>query len=335
VQIVLFLLLCVTFVLGDTNLKIASYNVENLFDLEKSGHEYPEYIPYTSANWNKTTYKIKLKNIAKVIKDIDADIIALQEVESLQALRDLRFTLKQAGLYYQYYKIADNKNTTIKVALLCKIPFFYTKELDVTSSYAYRNILEVKFRVNKKDFYLFVNHWKAKSGPESKRIVSAKTLQKRIKQLGYDKNIILLGDFNSDYEEYIRFERKRAHNDTNGKTGINHILKTIQQNKESSLVSYEKDNFYNLWYDADEEKRYTYIFRGQKEALDNILISQSLLQKEDMYYKNASISSYKPDYLLKGKSINRWQTSKKKPHTHKGKGYSDHLPIVANFVVTN
>ena len=56
-------------------MKIASYNVENLFDLYKSGNEYKEYIPNTKSNWNQRTYKIKLKNIAKVIVEIDADIM--------------------------------------------------------------------------------------------------------------------------------------------------------------------------------------------------------------------------------------------------------------------
>ncbi|MEA2099470.1 MAG: endonuclease [Campylobacterota bacterium] len=314
-------------------MKIASYNVENLFDLEKSGREYQEYIPFTKSNWNLKNYKIKLQNISRVIKEIDADIIAIQEIESLQALKDLRLTLKQKGLYYQYYKIANRKNTTIKVAFLSKIPFVYAKELAVTPTYRYRNILEAKFKVNNKDLYLFVNHWKAKSGPESKRIVSAKVLKKRVSEIGYDKNIVMVGDFNSDYEEYIKFKRKRRHNDTGGKTGINHVLKTIKQTKKASKVKYEKYNFYNLWYDAEKEDRYTYIFRGKKEALDNILISQSLLKNKGIYYKHSSVTPYQPKYLFKGKRIYRWQTTRKKPNRHKGKGYSDHLAVVAEFVV--
>lgn len=331
---VLFLFVVLTITLfGDVNLKIATYNVENLFDLKKDGYEYKEYIPNTKSNWNKTTYKIKLDNISRVIKEINADIIALQEIESLQALKDLRFTLKQKGLYYQYYKIADRKNTTIKVAILSKIAFVYTKEILVTSSYKYRNILEAKFKINNKELYFFVNHWKAKSGPESMRIVSAKELKKRITAIGHDKNIILLGDFNSDYEEYIKFKRKRKHNNTNGKTGINHVLHTKEQTTEASTVRYDKNSLYNLWYDTDVNNRYTYIFRGKKEALDNILVSQSLLEQNDISYKYNSISSYKPKYLFKGKSIYRWQTSRKKPRKHKGKGYSDHLAVVANFIV--
>lgn len=312
-------------------MKIASYNVDNLFDLQKSGHEYKEYIPFGSSNWNLTNYKIKLQHISKVIKEIDADIIALEEVESLQALKDLRLMLKQNGVYYRYYKIANKKSTTVKVAVLSKIPFIYAKEVDVTSTYRYRNILELKFRIDSKEFYLFVNHWKAKSGAESKRIISAKALKKRVNEIGYDKNIILVGDFNSDYEEYKKFIRKRRLNDTNGKTGINHILKTIKQTKKVSQIKYEKYNFYNLWYDTDEKNRFTYIFRGKKETLDNILVSQSLLNKSGISYKDSTIRQYKPKYLFKGKRIYRWETNRRKPHRHKGKGYSDHLAVMAEF----
>lgn len=239
--------------LGDNVIKIATYNVENLFDLEKKGYKYKEYKPYSKSLWNKKNYKIKLQNISKVIKDIDADIIALQEIHSLQALKDLRFTLKQNGLYYQYYKIADKKGTAINVAFLSKFPFTYAKELKVTSSYKYRNIQEARFKIDGNDLYMFINHWKSKSGPESMRIRSAKKLRKRISEIGYEKNIILLGDFNSDYEEHIKFKRKRKHNDTSGKTGINHVLKTLKQTQKAKYVKYEKNNFYNLWYDADKK----------------------------------------------------------------------------------
>lgn len=322
-----------TALFGENILKIATYNVENLFDLQKSGHEYSEYIPNGPSLWNQKNYKIKLNNIAQVIKDIDADIIALQEVESLQALLDLRFALKQKGLYYQYYSIADKKDTTIKVALLSKIPFVYSKELSVTQTLEYRNILENKFLINGKELYIFVNHWKSKSGAESRRIVSAKALKKRVSEIGFDKNIILLGDFNSDYEEHIKFKRKRKHNDTEGITGINHILGTINQKESASKVKYAKDSFYNLWYDIDKENRYTYIYRGKKEVLDNILISQPLLDEKDISYIHGSISNFDKEYLFKKKSINRWEVSRAKVPKHKGKGYSDHLSVTAKFRV--
>ncbi len=303
-------------------IKVATYNVENLFDLNKAGYKYKEYKPFGKSLWNKKNYKIKLENIAKVIKDVDADIIALQEIHSLDALKDLRYMLKKKGLYYKYYTITDKKPTAIHVAFLSKLPFVYTKELRVTSSYRYRNILEVKLNIEGKDLYLFSNHWKAKSGPESMRIRSAKVLRKRVEKLGFDKNIILLGDFNSDYEEYKKFKRKRRHNDTNGKTGINHVLRSINKGKNS---------FYNLWYDAKEEDRYSYIYRGKKEALDNILVSQSLLKKDGISYVGDSIKHLDKSYLFNKKQIYRWKVSRARVPKHKGKGYSDHLPVMAKF----
>ena len=327
----LFILLNILY--GDTELKIATYNVEALFDLQKNGYKYKEYQPYGKSLWNKKNYNIKLNNIARVIKDIDADIIALQEIHSLQALKDLKLKLKQKGLYYKYYKIADKKDNTIKVAFLSKIPFVYTKEIQVTSTYRYRNIQEVKFEYNGSEFYIFNNHWKAKSGPESMRMVSAKALRDRIEDIGFDKKIILVGDFNSHYEENTLFVRNRKHNDTNGRTGINDVLRTKYQTDKANNTKYVKKSFYNLWYDAKLEDRYSYIFRGNKEALDNILISQSLLNKTGMHYKNGSIQNLSKNYMLyKGKYPYRWAISKARVPKHKGKGYSDHLPVIATFV---
>ena len=83
----LFLTSLFFFSLHAQDFKVASYNVENLFDLKHDGTEYREYIPNTKSNWNKKTYNIKLKNISKVINELDADIIALQEIESKKALK--------------------------------------------------------------------------------------------------------------------------------------------------------------------------------------------------------------------------------------------------------
>ena len=148
-----------------------------------------------------------------------------------------------------------------------------------------------------------------------------------------EKNIILLGDFNSHYEENILFKRKRKHNNTDGKTGINDILNTKEYKNSASASKIDKGHFYNLWYDTQNENRYSYIYRGKKEALDNILVSSSLLKSSHIEYIQKSIESYKPKYLLKGKNIYRWQMSRKKPRVHRGKGYSDHLAVTAKFLV--
>ncbi|MCK4440689.1 MAG: hypothetical protein KAU90_01695, partial [Sulfurovaceae bacterium] len=53
-----------------TEIKVASYNVENLFNISYDGTEYKEYIPNTH-NWTKSILNKKLTNISEVICDID------------------------------------------------------------------------------------------------------------------------------------------------------------------------------------------------------------------------------------------------------------------------
>jgi endonuclease/exonuclease/phosphatase family metal-dependent hydrolase len=334
IRLILSLILFTLSLLGEEKLRIATYNVENLFDLQRSGYEYKEYIPNSTSQWNQKNYQIKLNNLSKVIKDINADILALQEVESLQALKDLRKKLQSKGIYYPYYKIANAKGTTVKVALLSKVPFVYTKELFVTHSTKYRNILEAKFKLNGEDLYLFVNHWKSKAGPESMRIVSAKKLKQRIKELPAQANIVVLGDLNSDYEEYIRFVRKRKLNNTNGKTGINHILGTVNYQTDTNRVNIHPFELYNLWYDIpNEDRRYSYKYRGKKEALDHILVNAALLDKNGVDYIPDSFHVFEKSYLFRGKNIYRWQMRWKRPRKHLGRGYSDHLPLIADFTL--
>ena len=71
----------------------------------------------------KSIIELNLRNIAKVIVDIDADIIALtRNWLYLQALKDLRnLRLTKQGLYYKYLEHSQiKKDTAIKVAMLSK-----------------------------------------------------------------------------------------------------------------------------------------------------------------------------------------------------------------------
>ena len=310
---------------------IATYNVENLFDLKKSGYEYDEYIPNGVSEWNQKNYDIKLKNISKVIRDINPDIIALEEIESYSVFIDLKNQLKRDGLYYQYFALADAKNTTVKVGVFSKYKIIYKKEIPINATYRYRNILETKIDIEGNEIYLFTNHWKSKAGKESERILSAKKLYERVKEIGFEKNIILVGDFNSDYEENEKIDKN--HNDTNSRTGINDILQTKILTNNTDNISEIKGSLYNLWYDASIDERYSYMYQKKREALDSIIITPTLLNNKNFYYNGGTIRSFKADYLFISSKIYRWQVSKKKPHIHLGKGYSDHLPVIANFTV--
>ncbi|HIP29610.1 MAG TPA: endonuclease/exonuclease/phosphatase family protein, partial [Sulfurospirillum arcachonense] len=81
---------------------IASFNVDNLFDTKKSGYEYKEYVPNSKSGWSEKMLSIKIKNLARIIKDIDADIISLQEVENRDVLKRLNLALRKKKYPYMY-----------------------------------------------------------------------------------------------------------------------------------------------------------------------------------------------------------------------------------------
>ena len=55
---ILFLLF-ITFNLFANQLKIASYNVENLFDLKIDNSEHTEFVPNSKSQWNEKNFNIK------------------------------------------------------------------------------------------------------------------------------------------------------------------------------------------------------------------------------------------------------------------------------------
>jgi hypothetical protein len=56
---ILFVFLCCVTSIEAKTFKVASYNVENLFDLTRNGTEYTEYIPNTGYSWTKNIAGIK------------------------------------------------------------------------------------------------------------------------------------------------------------------------------------------------------------------------------------------------------------------------------------
>ncbi|MGB5867974.1 MAG: endonuclease/exonuclease/phosphatase family protein, partial [Arcobacteraceae bacterium] len=115
-----------TFNLFALDFKVASYNVENFFDLQYDKTEYKEFIPNTKS-WNTKSYTTKLTNVSKVIKNLDADILALQEIESRQVLDAL--TKKNPDSKYSIF--TKNKNTAIGLGLMSKFPIVSSKNIIV------------------------------------------------------------------------------------------------------------------------------------------------------------------------------------------------------------
>jgi hypothetical protein len=303
--------------------KVASYNVENFFDLHYDKTEYKEYIPYTKY-WNKTSYTNKLTNVSKVIKDLDADILALQEIES-ESVMD---AIIQKNPQYKYFRFLKNKNAAIGVSLLSKFPILNSENIiiDKYDKYA-RDILKVTLNIQKKPFIIYVNHWRSKRAKESQRIKYALALQKEINTLKSNEDYIILGDLNSNYNEYQTFKYDKRLNDTFNITGINQILNTtIDENlvRKNSILTYNQKVHYNTWLDLPIQNRFSTLFRTDNNTPDHILLSQALFDDKKIYYLDNSFMVFKKPYLYENNKIIRW-------NKYKNTGYSDHLPIYAYF----
>jgi len=327
----LLMILLIPLFLSAKPFKVASYNVENLFDARYDGTEYEEYIP-GKHNWNARMAQIKLNHTAEVICDLDADIVGLQEVENTDVFEQLRGRLKQVGCAYRYAAITHKRGAPIQVALLSRFPIQRKRELQVSYSPLVRNILEVEVEIEGKPLLLFINHWKSKGrrGVESKRVAAAQRLKQRLSLLPPNKEYIILGDLNSDYNADLTLKKRL--DDTGGVTAINHILKTTLQQKavdKEQICKAGRGVHYNPWLELPFNKRWSHKFYGHKSTLDHILLPSLMFDGKGIDYVNHSFTVFKSGYLFTKKGyVNHWEYKHGK---HTGKGYSDHLPVYALF----
>lgn len=311
---------------------IASYNAENLFDLKKQNSEYKEFIPNTSSNWNQRNFNIKINNAVKVIKEIDADIIGLQEIENRSIIQLLLKRLPQ----YKYSSFAKYPRSSVGIGFLSKIQIKDNRRIDVKfTNKIFRPILETTFVLDNNEFKVFNNHWPSKRVAESYRVKFAKKLKDRLYKLPRDYDYILLGDFNSNYDEMRSFKHNSKLNNTQGITGINQVLNTTIKNRYvtyDDVLKIKRDVHFNLWLDLPSNQRFSNKYRTRSNTPDNIIVSPALLDTKNISYIHNSFKVFKPDYLYRNHKVLRWQMKGSKYNkVHVGAGYSDHLPIYAKF----
>ncbi len=312
----------------DTIFQVMSYNVENLFDTVYSGTEYRDYSPGTS-NYSSKFFWIKVHHVEKVIKDAGADIVGLQEVESRISVHAIQESLREEG--FRYYVVADRpQRTAVNVALLSKYPIIFARGYYTIERV--RNLLLAGILINGDTLYILVNHWKSKSGPESMRIEIAKIVRAVVDSIlerDPDADIVLVGDFNTHHDETQSDVVTGDAFNPKIVVGLIDILKTTGNKK---LLS--RGYLYNLWYDLPEKQRGSHFFAGKWGTLDHIIVSAGLFDEKGISYLSGSFHVFKPPYLLTPSGTPyRWQVNRGPGFTeHLGKGFSDHLPIVATFV---
>ena len=311
---------------------IVSYNVENLFDTLDSPFSLDEeFTSMSYKNWNSERYNKKLLDLATVLSSIDKnqlpDIIALSEVENRQVVEDL---ISQPLLASKNYQIVHEETTDprgIDLALVYNpevFEYITHKQLPVFDDdgklYKSREILEIKGLVGGDTLFVYLNHWKSRSGgaqkTEYKRIWAAEVLKKQIENVfafSPNANIICMGDFN----------------DTPFDKSINEVL-------DASLDSVfdSKNELFNLTALLAKNGLGTYNYNYNWFLLDNIIVSQSFLNKRNSIYANSGAKIYKGKEVI---YYNPKANDSVPGKTYGGNSYfggiSDHFAVYSYFTI--
>lgn len=256
------------------NLTVVFYNVENLFDIENTpGGRDGEFTPEGEKKWTKERYLKKLEDISKVLSSVNKnelpEIIGLCEIENRKVLDDLVATklLSEGNYKIEQFESPDYRG--IDCALIYRPNEFEVLEsapIKVSFAddieYSTRDILYVKGETkNREEFHIFVNHWPSRIGglekTEPKRLAVANIVKIKIDSVlnQNDKaNILVLGDMNDE---------------PSNKSLDEVLFAKIPDDKNAELV--------NLMYPDHLNKIGSYNYRGNWNMLDNIIISEGLL----------------------------------------------------------
>ncbi len=261
---------------------------------------------FEQAQWKKTNFRQKkyleaAKEVAKVIKSINADIISLTEVGNENDIKILVNEIKALGLNYKYTAVGSSKDTITKqnVAVLSKFPLVdlispipgresYLQELDDSDTEASTGIskgLRVTANVNNKNIILYALHFSSERGGHEKdmqRIAQASIVRRHmLPSLINNELIIISGDLNE----------KRGQPTLLRIRGFDDIYPDLIQ---TGLAKYFKD--------SQLDTRWTYSYMGTRQQIDHILLSDGVkikskrggIKSKTINHKNKKASDHKP-----------------------------------------
>lgn len=320
-------------------IRIMTYNVENLFDAnDDPGKDDKAFLPlhlkkrYISEcqsirskkwrreclelNWDQRTLEKKLKNLAKVIDSANPDILMLQEVENNSVLSMLRDSLKKKGEYKTQLLLEGgdhrgidqavlSKLELVDKAVLHKIPFQGFSRTRIGDT---RSILEVKLRLpgngSRNILAIFNVHFPAPYHPSAMR---KQALQKLINLMQNSKADYVLagGDFNI----------------------------TSSEEKEQKFISSLGDRFLIPHLMSCRDFRYgkckgSYYYRPQRNwsQLDIILLSKNFSDRKEWELNKKEILLFNKDDLQIKRKYHLISPASFNPRT--GQGVSDHWPLL-------
>ena len=307
---------------------VALYNCENFFDTKNDPTKNDDdFLPEADSKWDEKKYLNKLHKVAQVLDSTVAGeglpaMAGLIEIENKEVIEDLVSKFPFSKKQYGALCTTGLDERSIDVGLIYDKAIFTlveSTEINVTDpsipDYKTRNVLLATLKATNNDvFYVLVNHWPSRRSGEKesepKRIYAAKQVRAKIDQLlkkDSKAKIIVMGDFND-------------HPDN---SSVLNYLKATDNPKA-------KTDLYNAYKTLDAQKQGTHFYDNEWRVLDQIIVSQGLVNAKKGYKfnpKNAFI--LKKDFVL----FKNKKTGEERPNRTYGaenkyyNGYSDHLSV--------
>ncbi|MEN9809370.1 MAG: hypothetical protein RLZZ488_937 [Pseudomonadota bacterium] len=336
---------------------IATYNVENFWDDVDSNSGTATYNEYQKggSNWYaEQMYKVKAQKLVDALRMAGTpDVVAMQEIESANnSSRSLEILKPYAeSLGYKYFALGQQNSkqpVSVTTAVMSKFPITENRSLDFSVresqfsgsgresesvdelNSSARDPQVVTIDIHGKPLRLYTAHWKSRRGDQSigntMRMAVAQLIKADVdaqREKNPELDILVMGDFNSDYNESPLQDGMNSSDDKNN----------IRQDAAS-------DKMYNLWFELPSAERCSYMHDGQLQCLDHMLTSASLFDGkgidliENSFHVVGHNGGEAAQKLLRndGRTPNRWGMQKNSGKSYfTGTGYSDHLPLMASF----
>lgn len=229
--------------------KMATYNLAN-YNLTDRQIEGAFLTQYPKPEHEKTALR-------RIIKRMDVDVLALQEIGGEAFLRELQRDLKSEGVNYPYSRVMTAVDEARKIAVLSRHPFASVDENDDLDFKYFegrelvkRGMLEVRFATPVGEITLFVVHFKSplterRDDPGSiiRRGREATAARDRLLERFPDPEaakFLVLGDFNDGpADRAVRAFRTR------GDLRISELLAVKDSRGETWTHSYRRNDVYS------------------------------------------------------------------------------------------
>lgn len=306
---------------------VGFYNLENLFDTIKSPNtDDSEFLPNGINKWTGEKYKIKLHNMASVIRQIGTReiptgpaILGVSEIENRLVLEDLVSTPPLDAMGYGVVQHEGNDARGVDVGLLYQKSRFTvlgSRSVRLTvegmPDFRTRDQLVVSGLLDGEPVHVIVMHWPSRRGGEkrSKPLRNAaaalcRSLVDSLYKTDASAKIIVMGDLNDDPDN----------------ESLTKVLKA-----RSTAENTEKGGLYNPTYKPFKDGIGSLAYDDTWNLFDQIIVSQPLLEKDYSSYRFWRFKIFNEDFLKQkdGRYAGYpWRTYS--GGTFIG-GYSDHFP---------